>query len=371
MPIASIAVAIVELANETLKTSYGSNVAARRHIFVAVSDDDGVTGYGEGSPLPHFSGERAQEMKAVITDIFGPALMGLDPFEAERAQLALDQALPHHHASKAALMNALFDLQGKRVGLPATALLGGAVRTRLPVGGAVGIEDRDVVAARVRVLWDQGIRTVKFKVGADVARDIDVIRMLRGEFPSDLEIRADANAGFPFPEAQQFLRAVADCRLQYLEQPLKPHDRKGLARLREFGTRIAADESLFGLEDAFELAAERAVDVFIIKLIKLGGLHQARKVVGLAEAAGIACVAVSPYETALGVAANLHLASTSTAFPFASELGVGVSSVVLEGSEAVVVEDGYALLPEKPGLGIAIPSALFDAAPPEPPGAAA
>ena len=362
MRIRSVDVAIAELANETLKTSYGANVTTRRHIFVAVTADDGTKGFGEGSPLPHFSGERAEEMKGVIEAVFAPALVGIEVFETERAQLTLEKALPHHHASKAALINALVDLQGKLAGLPASALLGGAVSKRIPVGGAVGIEEREVVAGRVRELWAQGIRTFKFKIGADVSRDIEVIRMLRGEFPESLEIRADANAGFTFPEAQQFLRAVADFRLQYLEQPLKPHDRKGLARLREFGTRIAADESLFGLEDAFELAAERAVDVFIIKLIKLGGLHQARKAVALAEAAGIACVAVSPYETALGVAANLHLAATSTAFPFAAELGVGVSSVVLEGSDAVVVEDGFAKLPEGPGLGIGVPETLFGAA---------
>jgi len=364
MSIISVNVAIAELANETLKTSYGSNVTRRRHIFVAVKAADGTTGYGEGSPLPHFSGERAQEMKAVIEDVFGPVLVGLDPFETERAQLALEKALPHHHASKAALMNALLDLQGKLVGRPAVALMGGPLKNQIPIAGAVGIESRDVVVARVRDLWERGIRTFKFKIGADVHRDVDVIRMLRGEFPAELEIRADANAGFTFPEAQQFLRAVADCRLQYLEQPLKPHDRKGMARLREYGTRIAADESLFGLEDAFELAAERAVDVFIIKLIKLGGLHQARKVVGVAEAAHIACVAVSPYETALGVAANLHLAAASTAFPFAAELGVGVSSVKLDGSEDITVENGLALLPTTVGLGIGVPDSLFSAAPP-------
>ncbi|WP_158626037.1 mandelate racemase/muconate lactonizing enzyme family protein [Arsenicitalea aurantiaca] len=359
MSIVSVTARIAQLENVTLRTSYGANVTRRAHVFVAIADDEGHVGHGEGSPLPHFSGERAGEMKIVIEEVFGPALVGIDPNDIEQAHQALERALPHHHASKAALINALHDLQGKRAGLSAGAFLGGKLRTRVPVGGAVGIEDEETVICRVRALWEQGITTVKFKIGADLDRDIRIIKRLRDEFPSELEIRADANAGFGFSQAQRFLRAIADCRLQYLEQPLPGHDWKGLARLRGLGTPIAADESLFGLSDALGLVAAEAVDVFIIKLIKLGGLHQARKVVGLAEAAGIACVAVSPYETSLGVSANLHLAASSSAFRFAAELGVGVSSVHLEGSDAVTVTQGEALVPQGPGLGIGMPAGFF------------
>lgn len=364
MTIRSVKVEIAHLDNTTLKTSYGSNVTRRQHIFVAVENDDGTVGYGEGSSLPHFSGERAAEMKPLIAQVFGPALVGLDPFDLERAHQALEKALPHHHASKAALINAIHDLGGKLSGLPVHAFLGGRLRDTVPVGGAVGIEDEASVVARVRALWEQGIRTVKFKIGANVERDIAVIRTVRQEFPADLNIRADANAGFGFSEAQRFLLAVQDCRLQYLEQPLRPHDWAGLARLRTLGTPIAVDESLFGLPDALGLITAGACDVFIVKLIKLGGLHQARKVVALAEAAGVACVAVSPYETALGVAANLHLAASSSAFSMAAELGVGVSSVHLPGSDAVVVDQGLARVPTAPGLGIAIPTNLFTATTP-------
>ncbi|MDB5622026.1 MAG: L-Ala-D/L-Glu epimerase, partial [Devosia sp.] len=325
MTIRSVDVRVVKLDNQTLATSYGANVTQREHVFVSITNEDGTTGYGEGSPLPHFSGERAREMRVVIEEVLGPVLVGLDPFDTEQAQQALDHGFPHHSASKAALISALFDLQGKLAGLPVHALLAGKLKDSVQVGGAVGITDDAAVLARVDELWQRGIRTVKFKIGADVNRDIAVIRLLRERLPPELEIRADANAGFSFSQAQRFIGAVGDCRLQYLEQPLAPHDWKGLRRLRGEGTPIAVDESLFGLHDAFGLLAEDAADVFIIKLIKVGGLHQARKIVGLAEAAGISCVVVSPYETSLGVAANLHLAAGSTAFSLAAELGVGVS----------------------------------------------
>jgi o-succinylbenzoate synthase len=359
MSIASVAVRIVELDNVTLKTSYGANVSRRRHIFVALTDSDGVTGYGEGSPLPHFSGERAEEMAPVIRDILGPAVIGIGAFDAQQVQAALEKALPHHSASKAAIVSALFDLQGRITGLPANAFMGGRLSDRVPVAGAVGIEDEATVIARVSDLWSRGIRTVKLKVGADPVRDLAILRRLRAEFPADLEIRADANTGFSFVAAQRFLHDVAPLRLQYLEQPLRPSDWGGLSRLRGSGTPIAVDESLFGFEDAMGIIAAGAADVFIIKLIKLGGLHQARKVVALAEAAGIACVAVSPYESPLGVAANLHLCAGSPAFSMATEVGVDLAAVRLPGAGDILSENGAALVPVGPGLGIDMPATLF------------
>jgi L-alanine-DL-glutamate epimerase-like enolase superfamily enzyme len=357
--IRKIAATVQRLDNTTLTTSYGSNVTQREHVFVAVEGDLGTVGFGEGSPLPHFSGERAIEMASVIRDVLAPALIGLSPFDVERGVYVLDKALPHNFASKAALINAIYDLQGKLIRQPASTLLGGCFHRQIPVAGAVGIDDESEVVARVSSLWDQGIRTIKFKVGGDVNRDIRLIERLRDTFPNDLNIRADANAGFTFPEASRFLKAIEPYRLQYFEQPLPPEDWRGLARLRELGTPIAVDESLFGLKDALGLVRAEAADVFIIKLIKLGGLHQARKVVAIAEASGIACVVVSPYETSLGVAANLHLAASSCAFPYAAELGTGVSAVHLLGSDKLDFRDGFTPVPTGPGLGVNVPLAVF------------
>ena len=363
MLIRSVRVRKVLLDNITLRTSYGANATQREHVFVAVQAEDGTEGVGEGSPLPHFSGERAQEMQNVIRDVFAPTLIGCDPFELERAVLALDRALPHHHASKAALVSALVDLQGKLVERPAHQLLGGKLADRIPVAGAVGIEEPGQVVANIKTLLSRGVRTFKLKVGAEVERDVRVINTLRDEFGMDIELRADANAGFTQANALRFLQGVEGSRLQYLEQPLPPRDLHGLAQLRSRSTvPIAVDESLFGVKDALNIVRSDAADVFIIKLIKLGGLHNARKVIAIAEAAGITCVAVSPYETALGVSANIHLAASSAAFRFAAELGVGVSEVELAGASKLSYENGVVPVPSAPGLGIRLPADFFESA---------
>lgn len=360
MLLREIRVTTALLDNTTLRTSYGANVTRREHLFVSVRADDGQQGIGEGSPLPHFSGERASEMLAVIRDVLAPPLLGRDPFDLEGAWRALERAIPRHHASKAALVSALIDLQGRICGLAAHQLLGGKLKDRLPLAGAVGIEAPEQVVQKVHQLIGQGIRTVKLKVGADLARDLRVLHELREVFGMDIELRADANAGFTFPEAHRFLRDVEGLHLQYLEQPLPPRDLAGLAELRRLGTTpIAVDESLFGLDDALAILRHGAADVFIIKLIKLGGLHEARKVVALAEAARMRCVVVSPYETTVGVAANIHLAVASSTFPYASELGVGVSQVRLPGVGELLYANGEVRVPTAPGLGVEIPPDLF------------
>lgn len=353
---------IVSLRNQTLRTSYGNHVAERQHIFVSIQTECGVEGVGEGSPLPHFSGERASEMLAVIRDVLGPVLLGRNPFDTEGLSISLNRALPYHGASKAALMSAIYDLQGKLAGLPVCHLLGGRITEAIPVAGAVGIDTIDNVLAEVERLLALGIRTIKFKVGRDVNRDIAVLRAVRESFGSELELRADANAGFTYADALRFVAGVSSCSLQYLEQPLPSHDVHGLARLRRRTPfPIAADESLFSLESAMNLIRHEATDVFIIKLIKLNGLYTARKVVALAEAAGIPCVVVSPYETTLGVAANLHLAASSESFRYAAELGTGIAEVRLEGISSLQYADGYMQVPSSSGLGVGLPEGFFDA----------
>lgn len=354
---------VVALSNTTLATSYGRGLTRREHLFVAVESADGVLGVAEGSPLPHFSGERAPEMKQVIDSVLGPALSGLNVFNLEAIGRALDSAIAHHPASKAALVNAVYDLQGRLLAAPVTRLLGGRLRDRVPLAGAIGIEDETTVLERARKLYGDGIRTFKFKVGDDVRRDLAALRAVRDEFGTEVELRADANGGYSLAEARRFLAGAEHLSLQYLEQPLPAHDLSGLARLRAGSlVPIAVDESLFGLNDAIEIIKQEAADVFVIKLIKLGGLHNARKVASIAEAAGVTCVCVSPYETDLGGSANVHLAASSSAFRYAAELGTGVTQVRVDGMTGMTASGGSVEVPTAAGLGVSLPEGFFAAA---------
>lgn len=348
------------LQNQTLNTSYGSGLTERMHLFVQVETESGAIGTAEGSPLPHFNGEYAENMERVVSNRLAPALVGQDAGNTELLQQRLNAALAGNPSSKAALMNAVLDAQTKDLGVPAAQLLGGVLRRRFPIAGAAGIGEVEDVLERTRRLYEAGFRTIKLKVGTAVDRDVERVAAVRTEFGTALEIRADANGGYGRADARRFLERTRQYDLQYLEQPLPAADLSGLAGLRQVSaTAIAVDESLYGLGDAIEVVRSEAADVFVIKLIKLGGLFNARKVVSVAEGAGVSCVVVSPYETDLGSAANVHLAASSDAFSFAIELGVGVTAVKMQGMDKLDSDHGSVSLPSGSGFGISAPDWLF------------
>ena len=354
--IAHVTTRVVPVRNTALPTAYASTrVAAewRSHLFVRVETADGHVGVAEGSPLPHFSGENAESMAAVIEARLAPALYGLNLFGIEAIQQKLELTVSGHFASKSTLINALFDAQGRRLGLPVSDLLGGRLTDRLPLTGVVGLVETTQAIADLQRFHEAGIRTFKLKAGRDIRRDAQLVQTVRSKFGNDVQLRVDANGGWDRADARRFLRQVENCDLQYVEQPLPAGDLSGLAELRQLGSvPIAADESLFGLQDALTLISQQAADVFIIKLIKHGGLHVARKIAAAAEGAGISCVLVSPYETALGASAGLQLAASSPAFPWAVEVGAGPLQIDAPGLSPLAVEDGHVLLPAGPGLGV-------------------
>jgi L-alanine-DL-glutamate epimerase-like enolase superfamily enzyme len=155
-----------------------------------------------------------------------------------------------------------------------------------------------------------GFMTIKMKAGLDPEDDIRRVRAVRQALGGGVGLRVDANQGYDLPEALRVLAALRDEHLQFFEQPLPRGDWRGLKTLREStGVPIGADESLHSVRDAITLAENGCVDVFVIKLIKTGGLRPALDIAGIARAAGIRCVVTSVFDTQLGAAHCLQLAA--------------------------------------------------------------
>ena len=114
---------------------------------------------------------------------------------------------------------------------------------------------------------------------------------------------------------------------------------------------------MYGPHEAMELIRRQAVDVFVIKLIKAQGLFRGRQVLAIAEAAGIQCTLVSPYETSIGAAANLHLAAAAPNVPFACEVGVDLEG---DPGSGLPSEGSDTLVPSVPGLGVELRQPIFD-----------
>ena len=184
---------------------------------------------------------------------------------------------------------ALYDLAGKRLGVPVAQLLGGVYRERIPLSVSIANPDfgEDLDWARARI--DEGVRLLKVKTGfLSHAEDLQRMERLKAILPADAELRIDYNQGLEPWDALRKLRDMEAFRPGFIEQPVERDQRAWMGEFaRALDTPILADESCFNPEEAIELVRDRYADCVSIKLMKAGGVMRARETAAIYGAAGI------------------------------------------------------------------------------------
>ncbi len=329
---------------------------------------DGVVGLGQIRPIApsHFLPDTGAGMVAAIRDIYAPRMIGRSIFDIEAIIAEFDRSLPGNVQARAAVDHALHDAMGKALNMPVYNLLGGRCYDRIPLEWSVSMhkETAGMVAESRRAVEEFGIKTLCLKVGhpGGWREDVKNFIAVREALGEDVAIGMDPNTGWSVSTARLVLHSLYDYRVDYLEQPVLRGNLAGLAAIRADarGVPIMADESLMGLEDAHALATSQSVDVFCIKLYKVGGFHTARKVAAVAEAAGIkvnvgGIAAFSQLEAAAGIHfhASLHPSKVMPAGEFVFGLGVqGPDPLVPE--PTYHIEDGHVTPSDRPGLGVVL-----------------
>ncbi len=160
-------------------------------------------------------------------------------------------------------------------------------------------------------LVSAGFRTIKLKVAAHPpAVDRARIAALRRASATGLRIRLDANRGWDLVTASDVLAAVAGPDIEYVEEPLDTPQPAALRALRErTGVAIGLDESVTDTADLVRYAAERAVDVVVLKLARVGGPCRALRLAKEAVAGGLRVVCTDSLESAVGRSAAVHTAA--------------------------------------------------------------
>ncbi|WP_175412561.1 enolase C-terminal domain-like protein [Streptomyces sp. TRM64462] len=329
-------------------------------LVVEVRTDDGLWGFGEASPMTAYTGETLAGLTAAVTEHVGPALVGRDPRDLAGAHTAMDAAIRGQHLAKAALDLALHDLAARAVGWPVQLLLGGGrTGARVPTTWVVGLGTLEETADEAARYARLGFPHVKLKGGTDPERDVALVTAVRKAVPESVELSLDANEGYAPGDAARTVGRLADAGLDVIEQPLPRWDLDGLAALRgrADGVRVMADESLQSPHDALEIVRRGAADVLNIKILKVGGLHRARQVAALAEAAGLAVKIGTMPELGVATLAAAHL---SAALPHATVPPDLVGPLLVTedplapAAFAATARTGYVDLPETPGLGHAL-----------------
>ncbi|MFW9917761.1 MAG: mandelate racemase/muconate lactonizing enzyme family protein [Candidatus Thorarchaeota archaeon] len=338
-------------AGDDFVTSYGSEPTIKNHVIVKVTADNGASGVGEACPLPDFSGEPADLIKLMIDKYYTPLLLEKNPFDLETIHRAMDFHYPANNSAKAAIDIALYDLIGKTLEIPVYQLLGGCYRQEVELGTCLGIGEPSVIAERAEHFVKQGTKAIKLKVGVDPKQDLATVKAVRKTLGDAVKIRIDANGGYSLKTAMKVLRELEAWDIQYAEQPIADWNHEGLKLLRQSTTiPIMVDESLCTIEDAVALIRREAVDLFGIKLIKHGGIYKTKKILTLAEAYGIDCVVISPWETQIAVSAGIHLAVATPNCIGPHDLGT--KELKDDPTEGLKEEKGVIRAPTTPGLGV-------------------
>jgi D-galactarolactone cycloisomerase len=330
------------------------------HAIIAVHTELGVTGYG-----------------SVFTDgrLVQAALPVLEPLYRDENALEPERLAEKLHQNTfwmgrggtlthtiSGIDMALWDILGKVTGQPVGRLLGGTYRGRVQPYCSLLMDEPARMHAVVAEYRDRGFRAFKIGWGPfgraqDVKLDEAIVRAAREAAGPDSKLMVDAGASDAFwPHglkwAMRTSRMLADYGVMWFEEALRPDALDDHCELRRYSTvPIAGGEVLTRRQSFLPWLVRGALDIVQPDVTKVGGISEQRRIAWLADEFGVKYIGHG-WNTALGVAADLQLAS---AFPYTDLVEFIGGSPYVDGITTepfALDEEGYLTIPQKPGLGI-------------------
>ena len=331
-------------------------------LIVEIFTDDGLVGVGNAALAP-------QVTKQVIDLYLKPILTGADPWDSEflwQHMYRKTMAFGRKGIAMAAISAtdiALWDILGKSSKQPVYRLLGGRSKPRIPVyASRLYSSPLDQLAAEAKRYKDEGYKAMKLRFGwgpndgaAGMQRNVDLVRTVRETVSDEIDIMADAYMGWTLDYAKRMLPLLEPFQLRWLEEPVIPDEIHGYAELRRSGRiPIAGGEHEFTIYGFRQLLEAQAVDYIQFDTNRVGGITQARKIAGLAEAHSI------PVIPHAGQMHNYHIVMASLNSPMAEyfpvvdiEVGNELFWYIFDGEPRA--KDGFVDLDENvAGLGLTI-----------------
>ena len=316
-------------------------------LFVKVETDEGLVGWGEA-----FGHASILGTKATLDTLVAPGFIGRDPTDINGLMGEMQQKL-HIFGRNGAVVYALsgidialWDIAGKRAGLPLYQLLGGSARQELTAyASLMRYSDPARVAENSGRAAAEGYRFIKL-------HEIDVpqVRAAREAIGPDVGLMCDTNCPWTVSQAIGMARAFEPYNLYWLEEPVwPPENHEGLARVRATGTTIAAGENANGLHDFRHMFEKGAIDIAQPSITKIGGVTEMRKIAALAEGFGVRLVPHNAYYGA-GSIASLHLVASLPADTLYERIWVDLEAYPFGDWQRAV--DGKVKVPQGPGLGV-------------------
>ena len=321
------------------------HVSGVTNLLVRVIPDRGHVGHGCGAPEPIVTGERWEDTLQALREVVPERVQGLDPRLRVKVGEAIQDLGP---AVRAAVGMACLDLIGRHLDCPVWQLLGG-VRRAVPTCFTLPIEDLESVRERARGAVGRGFGLLKLKGGLDVDADVAALTALRSDLGHSVELLFDGNQGYSLEDARRFLHTIGPIGLRLVEQPVRVGEMPKL--IGEGQTPLCVDEGIVTLANVWDVARRRHADAVNLKLMKLGGVEETLRALGVARATGLDVLLGCMDECALSIAASLHVALARPEVDLV-DLDGHLDLVDDPTRGCVVLERGCLLPSARPGLGL-------------------
>lgn len=322
--------------------------------FLEIELENGIIGYGTGSPAEDVVGETSEQTAINLETEFVQQLVGRDIRHFHQLIHECRKYFDHLPGTQAALDIALHDAFCKLIGIPVADYYGKKINA-LPTSVTIGIKDVQATLEEAAGYAQLGFRILKVKTGIQVEEDIERIMRLHEIHQNRFKIRVDANQGYTLADLRKFMLKTASVGIELIEQPLPVGKENDLLTLTNAERNmLAADESLKDPHAALQLAAsEKPFGIYNIKLMKCGGLAGAKEIATIAENGNIDLFWGCNDESILSIAAALHVAYSCSNTKYIDLDGsLDLAEDLVQGG--FTIEDGYMKINNKPGFGVEI-----------------
>ncbi|WP_342528331.1 o-succinylbenzoate synthase [Chryseomicrobium sp. FSL W7-1435] len=329
-------------------TSFGT-FQTKEFILLEAVDEQGTIGYGESVAFsaPWYNEETMKTNWHMLEDFLIPLILGKDLQHPDEVSEVF-APIRKNNMAKSTIEGAVWDIYAQQTNQSLAQALGGN-KTAIDVGISIGIQNSvEELVEVVRGYVEEGYKRIKVKIKP--GWDVVVMRTLREAFPT-VAIMADANSAYSLKDVE-LLQQLDQFDLTMIEQPLASDDIVDHASLqKQLSTAICLDESIHSLEDARKAVELGSTQIINIKIGRVGGLTEAKKIHDYCMEKGIPVWCGGMLEAGIGRAHNVAL----TTLPNFSLPGdTAGSSRYWEKdiiSPEVVVEDGVIHVPQQAGIG--------------------
>lgn len=329
-------------------TSFGT-FTNKDFLLLEAMDEDGTIGWGESVAFhsPWYNEETLKTNWHMLEDYLIPLILNKEIAHPDEVS-EIFEPIRKNNMAKSTIEGAIWDIYAQQTNQSLAAALGGT-KDKIEVGISIGIQQsiEDLVAL-VDEYVKEGYKRIKVKIKP--GWDVQVMRTLREKFP-DVAIMADANSAYRLADAE-LLKQLDAFDLTMVEQPLASDDIIDHATLqKQMTTPICLDESIHSLEDARKAVELGATKIINIKIGRVGGLTEAKKIHDYCQSVGVPVWCGGMLESGIGRAHNVALTTLSNFIlpgDTASSNRYWEKDII---EPEVVAENGYIHVPQTAGIG--------------------